>query len=135
MSCATYFDLVATWNNEFVRIVINHRISSKHRSHATFDCVLPCPLACHALQLHNIVLGGIHDIGGLKFALQRLVLDMMVKILFIRDDNHAWVLAYTAAAFGLSATKELRTTGSLEMRCVSALVVGGCLTSRARPLF
>ena len=135
MPTATYFDLVSTWNDEFIRIVINHRIGSKQRSHATFDCVLPSPFACHAFQLDNVVFRGIHHIRGLKFALQGLVLDTMVKILFIRDNDHAWVFAYTAAALGLSATKELRTTGSLEMRCVSALVVGGCLTCMVRPPF
>jgi hypothetical protein len=34
---------------------------------------------------------------------------MMVKILFIREDNNAWMLACTAVLIGLSATKQLGT--------------------------
>ena len=86
MFIATYFDSFTSWNDEFVRTVINYRIRSKESSHTTLDSVLSCPFRGHAFHFDDIVLRDVHNVGGLKFTFHRLFLDVTVKILFVRED-------------------------------------------------
>ena len=72
----------------------------------------------------------IRDVGGLKFAFQRLVLKMMVNIFFNRKEDYTWMFACATALIGLSTTKQL--SSRLEMHCVSAFFVRDYLRQRVR---